>query len=361
VRIYDHLFASSAIHVFEVHEHEYMEIGRSYRLNFCPRPEQHFKVPSRYVEHVKKNFEFVPKSCMVGQHCDIDTMYGNTPVTTRNIGLELLLVSRQIYHEARLKPFTKISFHCNARYLGHIDAFSRLLDQMSPPQRQAIARLRLIIEHHCDEKGGPIGLPWRSMPDKKTILKLKGLRDLEMVLSPSFWEQCDANDHITQLVDKLKPCPTLQVLKILCLRSLRITLEPQFDQRYHDGIYATFASRNETDILKYWLKQTELELHFNRYVALGEEPVPAYGVKQDDPTSRALPWASPEELEEARLEMTEQAKESQVEAELVSRIMMERMCRRRDVEDYTQSDLDEIQEEAFERRRREDEERYGRW
>jgi hypothetical protein len=130
-------------------------------------------------------------------------MYGKTPVTTLNIGLELLLVSRQIYHEAGLKPFTEISFHYNARYLGTIDAFSRLLDQMSPPQRVAIARLRLVVEHHYDEKGGPIGLPWRSMPDKKTILKLKGLRNLEIVLSPSFWEQCDANDYITQLVDKL--------------------------------------------------------------------------------------------------------------------------------------------------------------
>jgi hypothetical protein len=206
------------------------------------------------------------------------------------------------------------------------------------------------------------------MPDKKTILKLKGLRDLEMVLSPSFWEKCDANDYITQLVIKLKPCPTLQVLKILCLRSLRITLEPQFDQRYYDGIYATFASRNETDILKYWLKQTELELHFNRYVALGEDPVPSYGIKQDDPTSRARPWASPEDLEEHRLLMTEDAKKSQVEAELVSRIMMERMHRSLSVEDYTQSDLDEIQKEALRRRRREDEERweregerYGRW
>jgi hypothetical protein len=152
----------------------------------------------------------------------------------------------------------------------------------------------------------------------------------------------------------------LQVLKVLCLRSLRITLEPQFDQRYHDGIYATFAYRNEADILKCWLKQTELELHFNRYVAIGEEPVPDYGVKQDDPTSRARPWGSPAELEEARLEMTEQAKESQVEAELVSRILMERMCRARDVEDYTQSDLDKIQEEALTRRMREEDEREER-
>lgn len=314
IRIYDHLFASSAIHVFEIHEYDYMEICRSYRLSLCPHPEQQFKVPTRYVEHLKKNCDFVPKSCTVGQHTDTSMMYGKTPVTPLNIGLEFLQVSRQIYHEARPKPFTEISFHCNARYLGKIDAFSRLLDQMSPPQRQAMARLRLIVEHHCDEKGGPIGLPWRSMPDKKTILKLKGLRDLEIVLSPPFWEQCDANDYITQLVDKLKPCPTLQVLKILCLRSLRITLEPQFDQRYYDGIYATFASRNETNILKYWLKQTELELHFNRYVALGEDPVPSYGIKQDDPTSRARPWASPEDLEEHRLLMTEDAKKSQVEA-----------------------------------------------
>jgi hypothetical protein len=96
--------------------------------------------------------------------------------------------------------------------------------------------------------------------------------------------------------------------------------------------------------------------------------VPSYGIKQDDPTSRARPWASPEDLEEHRLLMTEDAKKSQVEAELVSRIMMERMHRSLSVENYTQSDLNEIQEEALRRRRREDEERweregerYGRW
>jgi hypothetical protein len=110
-----------------------MEIGRRYRLNLCPHPEQHFKVPTRYVEHLKKNFDIVPKSCTVGQHTDTSMMYGKTPVAPLNIGLELLLVSRQIYHEARLKPFTEISFHYNARYLGKIDAFSKLLDQMSPP------------------------------------------------------------------------------------------------------------------------------------------------------------------------------------------------------------------------------------
>jgi hypothetical protein len=55
-----------------------------------------------------KSFDFVPESCTVGQHGDTDMMYGKTPVTPLNIGLELLLVSRQIYHEARLKPFSEI-------------------------------------------------------------------------------------------------------------------------------------------------------------------------------------------------------------------------------------------------------------
>lgn len=353
VRIYDHLFASTAIHVFEIDEDDYMEIGRSYRMSLCENPEQHMEVPSRYVEHMKKSFDFIPSSCTVGQHGDIEMSYGEIPVTPRNIGLELLLVSRQVYFEARLKPFTEISFHYNARYLGTIDAFSRLLDQMSPQQVKVLARVRIIIEHHHDSSMGgmhSIGFPWRSFPDKKTILKLKGLKDLELVLSPSFWDDCDAESYLVEMTSELRPHPALQALKILCLRSLRITLEPQFDQRYLDGLYATFASKDETARLVKWLKHLELELHFGRKVALGRVRMPRYGIKQDDPTSRAIPWTSPDQLEQTRLVRTEEAKKSQVEAELCKRIMMEKMCRSQKCS-FTMVELEEVQEEAVLRRR----------
>jgi hypothetical protein len=338
-----------------------MGIGRSYRLHVCPRPEQHFKVPSRYVEHMVKFFDFVPESCTVGQDGDTDMMYGKTPVTPLNIGLELLLVSRQLYHEARLKPFTEISFHYNARHIGHIDAFSRLLDQMSPPQRQAIACLRLIVEHRHDSRGGPLSLPWRIWPEKKTILKLKGLKDLEIVLSPHFWGKCSADTYLTLLVRCLRPNPTMQVLKVLCLRSLRISIEPQFDQKYIDGIHATFASRDETAITKKWLKYTELEMQFSRMVALGRDRKPFYGSRQDDPTSRARPWArGPEDLEVFRQVRTQEAKESQIKAELCTRIMDSgvrngvRHVPWQQKWPFILSELEEIQEEAMLRRLREE-------
>jgi hypothetical protein len=343
-----------------------MEIGRSYRLSLCPHPEQHFKVPSRYVEHMVNFFDFVPESCTVGQHGDTDMMYGKAPVTPQSIGLELLLVSRQIYHEARMKPFTEISFHYNARHIGHIDAFSRLLDQMSPPQRQAIARFRLILEHRHDERGGPLSLPWQAFPGKKTILKLKGLKDLEIVLSPHFWGKCSAEKYLSLLVRCLRPEPTMRALRIFCLRSLRITTEPQSDQKYVDGIYATFASRDETATIEQWLKYTELELQYSRMVALGRSRVPFYGIRKDDPTSRARPWARGlEDLEVCRLVRMGEVKQSQIEAELCARIMDSgvrngvRHARWQKMA-FTLSELEDIQEEAMQRRLR-DEQRVQRW
>jgi hypothetical protein len=58
----------------------------------------------------------------------------------------------------------------------------------------------------------------------------------------------------------------MRALRIFCLRSLRITTEPQSDQKYVDGIYATFASRDETATIEQWLKYTELELQYSRMV-----------------------------------------------------------------------------------------------
>jgi hypothetical protein len=158
----------------------------------------------------------------------------------------------------------------------------------------------------------------------------------------------------------------MQVLKILCLRSLRITMEPQFDQRYVNGIHATFASRNETATIKKWLKYTELELQYGRMVALGRNRVPFYGIRQDDLTSRARPWARGlEDLEVYRLVRTEEAKQSQIEAELCARIMDSgvRNGVRHDhwqKRPFTLSDLEGIQEEVMQRRLR-DEQRTQRW
>jgi hypothetical protein len=66
------------------------------------------------------------------------------------------------------------------------DALSCLIDRMCPPQIKALAKLRLIIEHVYYEDIGPPALPFRSLPERKDSIRLVGLEDVEIVLSPLF-------------------------------------------------------------------------------------------------------------------------------------------------------------------------------
>lgn len=88
----------------------------------------------------------------------------------------------------------------------------------------------------------------------------------------------------------------LQALPELRLKSLRMTVEAEYGQT---GMYEkskrlpTFTSKGEIEIIKKWLRQTELNLQFGDDVVGMEEPVP-FGVKQIDDGISSPPWATPE-------------------------------------------------------------------
>lgn len=100
-RIYDHLFASTAIHIHPKHKYDYTSHTKQYYLTVCKNICEHAEIPRRYVEHSDFDAEIEGLGCTVHDP-------PQAPLTSSGIGLGLLQASRQIYHEAVLKPFSEM-------------------------------------------------------------------------------------------------------------------------------------------------------------------------------------------------------------------------------------------------------------
>lgn len=297
-RIYDHLFGSIGIHILARPSPTRDRSAREYRLSVCQNICEHVEVPRRYMEHY-----YHPENPKV-RGC---TLYSNytVPVTPLNIGLSLLQTSRQIYHEAVLKPFSETRFQYNAFHSMHCDricGLQKLTEALAPPQAKAIARLRLIVRQHYRAKNNhtPPSLVCGVMPGKGTIMKLKGLKDVEIVLAPHFSEKIQARRYLSDLSMSLSNFPGIIALSDLRLRTLRVTVESDYGKG--DDIYnfiPTFYSRGEVDEIENWLRHFELKLHVGFLVDTDREPMPPYAIKQNDDAIRIPSWSTDEEIKKA--------------------------------------------------------------
>ena len=146
-RIYDHLFASTAIHIRSVSIYDSHTNVKEYRLFLCDNPNDHAEVPRRCVEHTDFDVTIQGFGCTISDS-------SKTLVTPSSIGLGLLQASRQIYHEAVLKPFSETRFYCEFRPNGAPCGLRKFVDALAPPQAKAIARLRLVMLHGHILKSG---------------------------------------------------------------------------------------------------------------------------------------------------------------------------------------------------------------
>lgn len=223
-----------------------------------------------------------------------------TPVTPLNIGLTLLQTCRQIYHEAVLKPFSETRFRYNAFAHEKICGLQKLLEALVPPQAKAITRLWLIIRHHYYARNNqtPAKLIFGLVPVKGTIMRLRGLKDLEVVLALSTSEEVRARRYLDDLSVALPNFPGLIVLSDLLLRSLRVTVEAAFgkgdDAR---DTFPTFAARSERQEVEHWLRRFELELHVGSLIDTERDPMPPFAIKQNDNAIRIPPWSTDEAIE----------------------------------------------------------------
>lgn len=241
-----------------------------------------------------------PKNARV-RGCTIHSNY-TTKVTPLNIGLTLLQTCRQIYDEAVLKPFTETRFQYNVFTHEKICGLQKLIDALVPPQAQAIARLRLIVRHHYYAKNNqtPLKLTFGMFPVKGTIMRLKGLKDLEIVLALGTSHEIRARRYLNDISESLPNLPGIIALSDLRLRSLRVTLEADFGGGDDiNDTFPTFAARGEREEVEKWLRRFELELHVGSLVDLDREPMPSFAIKQDDDAIPIPPWSTDEAIERA--------------------------------------------------------------
>lgn len=135
------------------------------------------------------------------------------------------------------------------------------------------------------------------IPSKTTLAKLKGLTDLEIVLAPIIEDEREADSSlfISGLEKAFVLTPGMQSLVKLRLRSLRVTMEAEFD-----ASVPTFGQRGGKDALEAWLRETEMRLHFGSVLS-DDTPLPDFGVVQDDERIPLPHWTTPEGIEKTRV------------------------------------------------------------
>jgi hypothetical protein len=247
--------------------------------------------------------------CTIHPDDDGETLSG------ADINPGLLLVSRQMYQEAVLKPFSEIPFYFIVRWNDKAwPGLEGLAEDLTPPQLRAFKRLRIVLEHVYFGMKNDLcrSVAFGRLPDKKGMRKFTGLKDLEIVLNPQFWDEPEARKYTGHLDTHFVPdyshysksMSWLQALPELRLNSLRMMVEAEICEMGRGKtrkLFPTIASKGQTDTIIKWLRQTELDLHFGKDVVRIEEPVP-FGVKQDDNAIGIPPWATPERFEEFSLD-----------------------------------------------------------
>ena len=281
------------------------------------------KPPPRYIERVNiQHRKRIPG-------CTIRPDGGGGKLSGADINLGLLLVCRQIYQEAVLKPFSEIPFYFIVRWTDKgrpgLEGFA---EDLAPLQLKAFKWLRIILEHvYFGRNNDPSrSVGFGRVPEKKAKRKFTGLKDLEIVLNPQFWAEEEAHIYCQHLDKYLvhdrdsyysQSMGWLQVLLDLRLNSLRVMVEAEICEMGRGekrSLFPTIFSKGQTDTTRKWLRKTELDLRFDEDVVRVDEPV-LFGVKQDDDAIRIPPWSTDEALETARVERARNVKIRRLENE----------------------------------------------
>lgn len=309
-RIYDLVFGSTPVHIRAAENHEYDEDFRNYRLSVCEHPREHVETPRRYAEWVNISLRTRIPGCTIREHDD------GKPLSSLDANLGLLQACRQIHHEAALKPFTEIPFYYMARKYRSVPGFDGFVEALAPAQFKALSRVRFAFENLFFEPNTSACrmLAFGCLPDWKTMRKLTGLKDVEIVLSPQMWDETEARGYLADLAVTFGSPDWRewkQTIKDLRLKRLRLTIEADFHERYKyekSEAFPTFASRGETSMIEDWLRHRELQLQFGDSVANGDEAVPPYGIQQNDHKVSMPPWGTPEGVRKFDLARAEEAR-----------------------------------------------------
>jgi hypothetical protein len=274
------------------------------------------ETPPRYIERVNvHNRKRIP-GCTIRHDDDGERLSG------ADINLGLLIVCRQIYQEAVLKPFSEIPFYHIIHWTDKVPGLEGFVDDLAPPQLRAFKRMRIVLEHvylgENTEDCRCLKFGW--LPEKKVMRKFTGLKNLEIVLNPQLWDEERGAEYLSHLDTHFVPDHNsyysqsmgwLQALPELRMKSLRVTVEAEYGEYAmyeRSRLFSTFTSRNEVEMIKNWLRQTELDLHFGEKAVTVRDRVP-FGVKQDDDAIGVPPWATAEALKAFGLAIPEESED----------------------------------------------------
>lgn len=127
------------------------------------------------------------------------------------------------------------------------------MDDLVPIQVKAIANLRLTI---CNKQPEIMDRKYPHimicpMPAQSTIARLRGLKNLEIVLAPDVTDETDsdASLFISGLEQAFMRSAGMQSLVHARLRSLRVTMDATFEDLCA-GVTPTFADRGEREMVE---------------------------------------------------------------------------------------------------------------
>lgn len=216
-----------------------------HRLAICHYPKGNEKAHSRLITH--------DLGQSTSAHAAHAACAEHPPrlLTRQDLSLKLLLVCRQIYHEAALKPFSKIQLNCQTSYLSP-SSTQRFLESLVPTQARALQLLRL----HAS------GLTFLTY---SYVTKLGLFEKLEIAISPTILtmtsDGSDTKWTAEQIVRDLKKHTKFSnsyVMRKVRTKSLRVTChlnreKVQLDEAGKESIEECLK-RIEAGVLQYAAK-----------------------------------------------------------------------------------------------------------
>jgi len=205
-RIYDYVFGSNLVYIDPYLHTEQKSKRVGYEISKCTCEYDHTRLSPRVRAY--EHDAWIERTCTdVCQSC---TSSDAQRTTALDFSLPLLQVSRQIYHEAALKPFQQASFVFDFNDRQSKEAaygFPAFMNALIPAQVKAITHLRLLSANSaCIEHA--------------KLPRLEGLKHLDIQLNVPFAD----SDSTSRVLEDFAANPIVGSLVKLNLRSSRAEL-----------------------------------------------------------------------------------------------------------------------------------------
>ena len=225
-RIYDYVFGSNLVRIISTLHIELKSQRIGYKISMCTCEHDHTQLSLRVrgYDHETEPERFYTNLC---QSCTSSDAQRSS--ACEGLSLQLLQASRQIYHEAVLKPFQQAFF---VLHLGGITMYAAsyrlpaFMNALVPAQVKAITGLRLLSAN-------------RDKLNHAKLPRMQGLKHLEIQLDFEFADI----DCMMQRIENFAHDPGVKSLVKLDLKSVRIEMGLD-GPNFRDRAWAELTGKN---------------------------------------------------------------------------------------------------------------------